>query len=113
MMKPRRRRWQVLLALSCLAAIGALAMAHRRFAPEEPARRTVAILLFEGVELLDFAGPAEVFIVASEGKAFRVVTVAASTDPLRTMGGVTVKPDFTFASAPRADIVVVPGGDMQ
>ncbi len=32
--------------------------------------KTVAILLFEAVELLDFAGPAEVFIVAAEGKAF-------------------------------------------
>jgi transcriptional regulator GlxA family with amidase domain len=49
-----------------------------------------------------------VFIVASEGKAFRVVTVAASTKPLRTMGGVTVTPDFAYADAPKADIVVVP-----
>ena len=73
--------------------------------------RTVAILLFEGVELLDFAGPAEVFIVAAEGKAFRVVTVAETTEPLKTMGGVTVKPDFTFEKAPTADIVVVPGGN--
>ena len=32
--------------------------------------RTVAVLLFEGVELMDFAGPAEVFIVAAEGRNF-------------------------------------------
>jgi transcriptional regulator GlxA family with amidase domain len=81
-------------------------------APEgDKAVRTVAILLFDGVELMDFAGPAEVFIVAAEGKAFRVVTVAASTKPLKTMGGVTVTPDFDFATAPRADIIVVPGGN--
>jgi transcriptional regulator GlxA family with amidase domain len=76
-------------------------------------RRTVAVLLFEGVELLDFAGPAEVFIVAEEGKAFRVVTVAGRAAPLRTMGGVTVTPDFDYANAPRADVLVVPGGDMK
>ena len=76
-------------------------------------RRTVEILLFDGVELLDFAGPAEVFIVAAEGKAFRVVTVAEHREPIRTMGGLRVLPDCSFASARRADVVVVPGGAME
>lgn len=79
---------------------------------EQPAVKTVAILLFEGVELMDFAGPAEVFIVAEHGKAFRVITVSASTKPLKTMGGITVTPDFDYANAPKADILVVPGGNM-
>lgn len=80
-----------------------------------PARKvpvkTVAVLLFEGVELLDFAGPAEVFIVADHGKAFRVITVAGTKDPLKTMGGMKVVPDFDYATAPKADIVVLPGGN--
>lgn len=76
-------------------------------------QRTVAILLFEGVELLDFAGPADVFIVAAEGKAFRVVTVAATTQPIKTMGGVKVTPDFAYKDAPKADIVIAPGGAMR
>jgi transcriptional regulator GlxA family with amidase domain len=79
----------------------------------EPKVRTVAVLVFEGVELLDFAGPAEVFIVAAEGKAFRVVTVAAAAEPLKTMGGVKITPDFAYKDAPKADIVVVPGGNMR
>ena len=33
-------------------------------------RKQVAILIYEGVELLDFTGPAEVFIVANNGKSF-------------------------------------------
>ncbi len=74
--------------------------------------KTVVILLFEGVELMDFAGPAEVFIVAAEGKAFRVVTVAESTKPLKTMGGITITPDCDYASAPKGDVIVVPGGNM-
>lgn len=77
----------------------------------EVAVKTVAVLMFEGVELLDFAGPAEVFSVAQRGKAFRVVTVADSRKPLRAMGGITITPDYSFADAPRADIVVVPGGN--
>ena len=75
--------------------------------------KTVAVLLFEGVELLDFAGPAEVFIVADRGHAFRVITVAASTQPVKTMGGVTITPDFRYQDAPRAEVVVVPGGNLQ
>lgn len=81
-------------------------------AKSRPGERTVAILLFEGVELLDFAGPAEVFIVAERGKAFRVVTVAETAKPLKTMGGITVTPDYALADAPAADIIVVPGGNM-
>lgn len=81
--------------------------------PDKLKMRTVAILLFEGVELMDFAGPAEVFIVTAEGKAFRVVTVAESKAPLKTMGGIIVTPDFDLATAPRAEIVVVPGGNMK
>jgi len=81
-------------------------------AEEAPkAKVPVAILLFEGVELLDFAGPAEVFGVAGEGKSFRVFTVAEKTDPVRAMGGVLVKPEFTFQDAPKAAVLVIPGGN--
>jgi transcriptional regulator GlxA family with amidase domain len=79
--------------------------------PREKAVKTVAVLLFEGVELMDFAGPAEVFIIADRGKAFRVVTIAESTKPIKTMGGITVTPDFSFDNAPKADILVIPGGN--
>lgn len=83
--------------------------------PEEKkthaALKTVAVLIFDGVELMDFAGPAEVFSVAERGKAFQVVTVAADKRPLKTMGGVTITPQYSYSDAPRADIVVVPGGN--
>jgi len=72
----------------------------------------VGILMFEGVELLDFAGPAEVFIVAGQGDWFRIHTIAASKKPLKTMGGVTVTPSHTYQDAPHLDIVVIPGGSM-
>jgi transcriptional regulator GlxA family with amidase domain len=83
---------------------------------DEPAakaqtRKNVAVLLFDGVELLDFAGPAEVFVIAERGQAFRVFTVSAGSGDVHTMGGLTIKPDFTYANAPRADVLVVPGGD--
>lgn len=74
--------------------------------------KTVAVLIFDGVELLDFTGPAEVFIVAEHGKAFRVLTVSEGGNPIRTMGGIQVTPDFSVSDIPQADIIVVPGGGM-
>jgi putative intracellular protease/amidase/YHS domain-containing protein len=69
-------------------------------------RRSVAILIFEGMELLDFAGPAEVFVAAG----FQVRTVAATKDPVLCGGLVTLTPNHTFADCPPADIIVIPGG---
>ncbi len=71
---------------------------------------TVSILLFDAVELLDFAGPFEVFSVAGREGAFAVQAVAETTAPLRTRGGLTVTPDATLEDAPSADVLVVPGG---
>jgi transcriptional regulator GlxA family with amidase domain len=81
----------------------------------------VGILLFDGVEVLDFAGPFEVFSRTrltpgtqsrrSEDTApFRVFTVAATAEPVRATGDLRVLPHFDFASAPRADLLVIPGG---
>lgn len=78
--------------------------------------RNVAIVLFEGVELLDFAGPGEVFAAAQtvDGQnGFNVYTVAASTEPIISQGFVKITPQYSFETAPRADIVVFPGGDVQ
>jgi transcriptional regulator GlxA family with amidase domain len=71
---------------------------------------TVAILLFDDVELLDFAGPFEVFSVAGREGAFDVQTVAETTDPILTRGGLTVTPDASLDATPKADVLVLPGG---
>lgn len=78
-------------------------------------KRTVAILLFPGVELLDFAGPFEVFSAAradliSGERLMDVFTVAESVEPLKCNNPLTVLPDYTLETCPPADILVVPGG---
>ncbi len=76
-------------------------------------RRTVAILLFDDVEVLDFAGPFEVFAVTDEladHTLFRVVTVAPEKRPLRARNGLSVNPDHDFAGCPPPDLLIVPGG---
>ena len=66
----------------------------------------VAILLFNGAELIDFAGPWEVFGTAG----FLVHTVAEKPEPLMMVFGQKVIPDYTFENSPKADILLVPGG---
>jgi len=70
--------------------------------------RKVGILIFDGVEIIDYTGPWEVFGAAG----FDVYTVAATRDPVTTAMGMTVVPKYTFADAPRPDILLVPGGDV-
>ena len=75
--------------------------------------RKVAILIFDGVEVLDFCGPFEVFAVTgarSEEKPFDVFTVAETAAPITARNGLSVNPNCTFADCPQADILIVPGG---
>ncbi|WP_422929732.1 DJ-1/PfpI family protein [Singulisphaera sp. PoT] len=73
-------------------------------------RKNVAILIYEGVELLDFAGPGEVLSRAGQGQAFNLYTVAASSSPITSQGFVAITPRYTLADCPKPDIIVVPGG---
>lgn len=81
----------------------------------------VGILIFDDVEVLDFAGPFEVFSRTrleggvesrrSEDSApFRAFTVAQSVEPIVATGGLRVIPHYDFAGAPAIDVLVVPGG---
>lgn len=77
-----------------------------------PARQ-VAILVFPDVEVLDFAGPFEVFAVAGEiltGSPYHVYTVGTSLQPLVARNGLKVAASHTLDTAPLPDILVLPGG---
>jgi transcriptional regulator GlxA family with amidase domain len=73
----------------------------------------VGIFLFNDVELLDYAGPYEVFSVTTElndYKLFKVFTVSEDGAVARSVNGLRALPDFGFANHPPIDILVVPGG---
>lgn len=76
-------------------------------------KRSVAILIYPDAEVLDFAGPFEVFSVASqlhEHQHFDVSLVAADHLPLASINGMRVCANRTFAELPSPDILVIPGG---
>ncbi|MCB9433433.1 MAG: DJ-1/PfpI family protein [Ardenticatenaceae bacterium] len=75
--------------------------------------KKVAILLFEDVELLDFAGPYEVFssVRSADGTPLmEVLSVAESTELVRCRNGLVVQPGYTLKNCPTVDIVLLPGG---
>ena len=72
---------------------------------------TVGIVLFPDAEELDWAGPYEVFGMASLTRDdVRVVTIAEHTDAVRSFNGLRVLPDYGFEDAPELDVLLVPGG---
>lgn len=76
--------------------------------------RTVAILVYDNAEVLDFCGPFEVFAVtrspADNSRPFTVFTVAEHDSPVTARNGLIVYPNHTFASCPQPNILVIPGG---
>ncbi len=76
-------------------------------------RRNVAILIFEGVEILDFAGPYEVFATTRQydpEPPFYVYTVAEKAGLVSARNHLIVNPNFTLDDCPTPDIVLIPGG---
>jgi len=73
----------------------------------------VAFLISDGAVVIDFAGPWEVFenvhiLGRTHGDAFRLYTVAETTKPIRTSGGMQIVPGYTLESAPPPKVIVIP-----
>lgn len=77
--------------------------------------RIVLLMLFDDVDTLDFSGPLEVFSITGQRATgpvpFSVTTVAErQLPPVTTRSGLRITPYYTYANAPQADILIVPGG---
>ena len=74
-------------------------------------KHTIAILIFDGVEEMDFVGPLEVLAVAAqEDTDWQVLTVATSRDAITCEKSMRVIPDRTYAELNKADVIIIPGG---
>lgn len=93
-------RWLSAITASFLFVVAASAQQKQDY--------NVAIFLYQGVELLDFAGPGEVF---SSTRGFHVYTVSIDGSDILSQGFVTVKPQYSIDNAPAPDIIVFPGGN--
>src|SRR6185369_5814636 len=76
-------------------------------------KRNTAILIFDDVEVLDFAGPFEVFSVTNELSDYsllNVYTVAREKAPVTARNGLSINPDYSISLVPQPDILIIPGG---
>jgi len=98
--------------VGCASAVRSNAQTQK---PQEHAPRNLAIFIFEGVQIIDYTGPFEVFGQAhtNDGHMFNVYTVAEKAAPVTTAMGMTVVPKYTFETMPKADVLVLPGGDVR
>ena len=86
--------------------------------PANSGSKTVGIVIFDEVEVLDFCGPFEVLSVTRLDEAtrreslspFNVILVAESQQTVKTTGGMVVTPHVDFANCPKLDILLIPGG---
>ncbi|MDX3452988.1 GlxA family transcriptional regulator [Streptomyces sp. ME02-8801-2C] len=78
--------------------------------------RTVLVVLFDGVQPLDVAGPVDVFTAAarftgSESTPPYVVrTASLGGEPVRAAGGLRLVPDLDLADVEDPELLLLPGG---
>lgn len=74
----------------------------------------IGIYIYKDVEVLDFAGPFEVFSTAnrflSDEDKWNVSLLSSSHGSVRARGGFNVQSDYSILSHPKLDVVVIPGG---
>jgi transcriptional regulator GlxA family with amidase domain len=73
---------------------------------------TYGLLIFDGAEELDFAGPWEVFTASAmvRDQGDYAVLIAERPGPVRCGKGMRVLADNTFDDHPPLDVLLVPGG---
>lgn len=81
--------------------------------------RNIGIYIFDEVEVLDFAGPFEVFCTASRVRAriepessrpFEVFTIGDGKETVQARGALTMLPNFDISAHPPIDVLIIPGG---
>jgi transcriptional regulator GlxA family with amidase domain len=78
----------------------------------------VGILIFDEVEILDVAGPFEVFAVTrlnekqrlKQLSPFKVYLIAEKNKQVISIGGLRLTPDVTISECPELDLLIIPGG---
>ena len=78
----------------------------------------VGILIFDDVEILDVAGPFEVFAVTrlneeqrlQQSSPFKVYLISEINKQITAIGGLRLTPDMTITECPELDLLIIPGG---
>lgn len=76
--------------------------------------KTLGIFAFDDMEVLDFAGPFEVFSVANQLSGYKLLKIRVASTDKKTIiakNGLMIKTDFRLSDLENLDFLVIPGGD--
>lgn len=115
MMKISRKKFIVSgIALAGGAALSfpLIANVKQQSKSSQPMTKNVGILIFDDVEVLDFAGPFEVFSVTSQPdfQPFRAFTLSHDGAVVTAVNGLKVLPNYSINNHPHIDILIIAGG---
>jgi transcriptional regulator GlxA family with amidase domain len=114
MMITRRKFVTSGLALTAGAAFSSplIAKMNHELKPAQTMTNNVGILIFDDVEVLDFAGPFEVFSVTAQPdfKPFNAFTLSHDGKPITAVNGLKVVPNYSIENHPKIDILIIAGG---
>jgi transcriptional regulator GlxA family with amidase domain len=96
------------LAIGALGLVAAQRGQAQDVARDLTGRRNIAVLVYDNVQVLDFAGAFEVF---SRFNRDNVFLVSKDGQTIKTWRGITITPSYAFGAHPKPDVIVVPGGD--
>jgi transcriptional regulator GlxA family with amidase domain len=87
--------------------------AKRRIKPPSDGLIKTAFVISNGLELIDYAGPWQVFndtraTAQAEESPFELYSVAEDLKPIKGSGGTLLLPHYTFETAPPPNVIVVP-----
>jgi transcriptional regulator GlxA family with amidase domain len=98
------------LTLIALATFSVVACGQTTAPPKaKKPPRNLAILIFDGVQIIDYTGPYETFghTYSNDGEAFNIYTVSEKTNAITTAMGMSVNPKYSFETAPKPDVLPI------
>jgi transcriptional regulator GlxA family with amidase domain len=106
-MRPFAKSVLAVSLVAALAPAAARAADAPHAAPPKPVN--VGVVIFDDLFITEFSAPFDVYKHA--GDKANVFTVAPTAAPIRTYEGVVITPQYSFADAPKIDVLVVPSGN--
>ena len=102
-------------SMTDVTTVGKWAPQNAAVSRAKPVPRNLAILIFDNVQIIDYTGPYETFghAYSDDAPAFNIYTVSEKAGPITTAMGMTVTPKYSFDTAPRPDVLLIPGGGVK
>jgi transcriptional regulator GlxA family with amidase domain len=111
------RQAQIMAEWDPQPPFGGIAWEHMPATANTPAaarlgeRKTIALVMYDGLTVFDLVGPLELMAVLAQLRPeFQPVVVAETAEPLTSDSGLTFLPNKRFDQVPNPHVLIVPGG---